>query len=143
MKLMRFSALALLILTNASAYADVVSAQKLADKYTAIANNIDPTFTSPSINDGQSFFNREIMIKGKMTACASCHTSNPANEGKHIITNKPIRPLAPAVNEKRFVNLDKVEKNFSKHCHDIISRDCTAKEKANFISYLISVNAAN
>lgn len=140
MKRINLTVLALLALASVNANADVASAQKLADKYTAIAKNIEPAFTGPSADEGKTFFNREIMIKGKMTACASCHTSNPANEGKHIVTGKPIRPLAPAVNEKRFANLEKVEKNFTKHCHDIISRDCTAKEKANFISYLVSVN---
>ncbi len=129
----------LLALTSLNAQADVASAQKLADKYTAIAKNIDPSFAGPSAEDGQAFFNRELLIKGKLTACASCHTDNPANQGKHIVTAKPIRPLAPAVNEKRFSNLDKVEKNFTKHCNDITGRDCTAKEKANFITYLITV----
>jgi cytochrome c peroxidase len=121
-----------------NASADVANAQKLADKYTAIAKTIDAGFT-PSENHGKDFFNREITIKGKQVACASCHTSNPADQGKHIVTGKSIRPLAPAANEKRFTSLDKVEKNFTKHCNDIIGRDCTAEEKSNFISYLLSV----
>jgi hypothetical protein len=56
-----------------------------------------------------------------------------------MVTNKPIRPLAPAVNDKRFTSVDKVEKNFTKHCNDIIGRDCTAQEKGNFIAYLLTV----
>ena len=55
------------------------------------------------------------------------------------MTNKPIRPLAPAANEKRFTSVDTVEKNFTKHCNDIIGRDCTAQEKGNFIAYLLTV----
>ena len=39
----------------------------------------------------------------------------------------------------RFADIDKVEKNFTKHCNDITGRDCSAKEKANFVTYLISV----
>jgi hypothetical protein len=128
-----------LALASLAAHADVESAQKLADKYAVIAKNIDPASKGVSADDGKAFFNRELTIRGKQIACASCHTTNPADIGKHAVTKKAIQPLAPAVNPKRFSNLDKVEKNFEKHCLDIISRDCTAQEKANFIAYLISV----
>lgn len=139
MKKIGITLFAILALAGLNAHADLATAQKLADKYAVIAKNIDPAFAGPSADEGKAFFNRELLIKGKPTACASCHTSNPANEGKHIVTGKPIRPLAPAVNEKRFADIDKVEKNFTKHCNDITGRDCTAKEKTNFITYLISV----
>jgi len=140
MKKIGYTLLGLFALASLNATADIATAQKLADKYAVIAKNIDPAFAGPSADDGKAFFNRELLIKGKPTACASCHTSNPANQGKHIVTGKPIRPLAPAVNEKRFADIDKVEKNFTKHCNDITGRDCSAKEKTNFITYLISVN---
>jgi len=126
-------------LASVAAHADVENAQKLADKYAVIAKNIDPASKGLSADDGKAFFNRELTIRGKQIACHSCHTENPANPGKHIVTGKAIQPLAPAVNAKRFSNLDKVEKNFEKHCLDIIGRDCTAQEKANFIAYLITV----
>lgn len=122
-----------------NAQAGIETAQQLADKYEVIAKNINPAATGLSSDDGKAFFNRELTIKGKQVACASCHTANPADTGKHIVTGKPIRPLAPAVNEKRFASIDKVEKNFTKHCNDIISRDCTAQEKGNFIAYLLTV----
>ena len=130
---------ALLGMIAFSAQADVASAQKLADKYAGIAKSINPAFASPSAEDGKVFFNREIGVKGKKVSCASCHTSNPADVGKHIVTGKPIRPLAPAVNAKRFSDLDKVEDKFVEHCNDITGQDCTAQEKANFITYLITV----
>ena len=128
-----------LALVSVAAQADQASAQKLADKYALIAKTIDPASKGLSADDGKAFFNRELTIRGKQIACASCHTANPANDGKHAVTGKAIQPLAPAANAKRFSNLDKVEKNFEKHCLDIIGRDCTAQEKGNFIAYLISV----
>jgi cytochrome c peroxidase len=139
MKKLSVLLVALLGFVALSANADVETAQKLADKYATIAKNINPASTGLSAEDGKAFFNRELTIKGKQVACASCHTSNPANEGKHMVTNKPIRPLAPSVNDKRFASIDKVEKNFTKHCNDIIGRDCTAQEKGNFIAYLLTV----
>ncbi len=131
-----FAALALVAF---GAQADQASAQKLADKYAAIAKNIDPASKGLSADDGKAFFNRELTIRGKQIACASCHTTNPADHGKHAVTGKKIEPLAPAANAKRFSNIDKVEKNFEKHCLDIIGRDCTAQEKGNFIAYLLTV----
>src|SRR5690606_16439298 len=123
-----------------SAHADISSAQQLAAKYESIAKNINPDSTGLSASDGKAFYQREITVKGQQVACASCHTANPADTGKHIVTGKPIRPLAPAVNPKRFADIDKVEKEFTSHCHDVIGRDCSAQEKGNFITYLLGVN---
>lgn len=139
---MRNLSIALLALLGAisfSAQADSASAQKLADKYAAIAKNIDPNYKGLSADEGKAFFTRELIIKGKPTACASCHTANPAGKGKNVVTGKAIKPLAPSANSARFADLDKVEKNFEKHCLDVIGRDCTAAEKGNFIAYLNSV----
>ena len=139
MKKLSFILATLLSITAFSAYADVVTAQKLADKYAVIAKNINPASTGLSASDGKNFFNRELTIKGKQVACASCHTANPADSGKNIVTSKPIQPLAPSANEKRFTSVDTVEKKFTEHCNDIIGRDCTAQEKGNFIAYLLTV----
>ena len=95
MKKLSFVVAALLSLSAFNAQADVETAQKLAAKYEVIAKNINPASTGLSVDDGKAFFNRELTIKGKQVACASCHTTNPANDGKHMVTNKPIRPLAP------------------------------------------------
>jgi cytochrome c peroxidase len=120
------------------AMADVASAQKLADKYAAFAKNIDPAF-KPSADAGKAFFNRKLLVRGKQVSCSSCHTDNPAATGKHITTGKPIKPLAPSVNAARFSDLDKVEVNFGKHCLDILGKDCTAQEKTDYITYLLTV----
>jgi Domain of unknown function (DUF1924) len=122
-----------------NAMADVTNAEKLVYKYTNIAHSVNETFQAPSITDGKIFFNRKFKTpSGREAACASCHTSNPANVGKNIVTGKAIPPLAPRVNTKRFTDLDKVEEEFTKHCNDILGADCAASEKANFIAYLLT-----
>lgn len=118
--------------------ADVASGQKLADKYAAVAKTIDPNF-KPSADAGRAFFTRKILVHGKEVSCSSCHTDNPANPGKHIKDGKPIKPLAPSVNPKRFSDIDKVETNFEKHCLEVIGKDCTAQEKTDYITYLLSI----
>lgn len=122
-----------------SAQADVENAEKLARKYSAIAKNINAHYSGPSAAEGKLFFNQKIkLFNGKKMACASCHTINPADSGKNIITSKKIPPLSPAIYSKRFSNLDKVEDQFTQHCNDILGNDCTAEQKADFITYLIT-----
>jgi len=129
----------LLNLVSASAYADITNAEKLAIKYTNIAKSDNPEFKAPSIAEGQAFFNRKFtMPNGKEVACASCHTTNPADNGKHLVTGKSIQPLSPYVNKNRFTDLDKVEDKFTEHCTDILGADCTAAEKANFIAFVMT-----
>lgn len=122
-----------------NAHADVANAEKLQKKYEGIGKANDPTYQGASPEEGQKFFNANMVVKEKTVSCSSCHTTNPGNVGKNIVTGKPIKPLSPTVNEKRFNNLDRVEAKFSEHCNDVVGRECTAQEKANFISYLLSV----
>ena len=125
-------------IASISAHADVTNAAKLEKKYVQIAQSVNAEFT-PSAAEGKIFFNRKFKLSnGKEAACASCHTSNPANTGTHLVTGKPIRPLSPAVNNKRFTDLDNVEEKFTEHCNDILGADCSAAEKANFIVYLMT-----
>lgn len=133
-------AIALLFsLTSLYAHADITNAEKLAHKYSAIAKHINAQYAGPSAAEGKLFFNQKIKIlNGKKIACASCHTKNPADPGKHIITGKKIAPLSPAIYIKRFNNLDKVEDQFTQHCNDILGNDCSAEQKADFITYLIT-----
>ena len=127
------------VLFSAHALSDVTNSEKLLYKYTNIAHYANPMFEAPSITDGKIFFNRKFKTpSGKEAACASCHTNNPANVGKNIVTGKEIPPLAPRVNTKRFNDIDKVEEEFTKHCNDILGADCAASEKANFIAYLLT-----
>lgn len=138
-KMVSYVVAALLAGASLAANADADNAEKLAKKYTTIAKTVNASFDAPSSMDGKIFFNRKIKApNGKDVACASCHTSNPANTGKNIVTGRSIAPLSPLVNAKRFSDLEKVEDKFTEHCNDIIGADCTAAEKANFIAYLLT-----
>ena len=139
MKKLSIALAALLGFAALSAQADVANAVKLEKKYQSFAKTANPEYSSPSAVDGKFFFNRKIKgADGKETSCSSCHTQNPADAGKHIVTGKTIAPLSPNVNFKRFSDIDKVEDLFTQHCNDIIGSDCTAAEKANYITYLLT-----
>lgn len=131
--------------TGITAYADEVTAQKIADKYAAQAKAADPAYAGLSAEEGKLFFNREVIQfkgdsknPGKAIACASCHTANPADMGENIVTGKLIKPLSPVINSKRFASVKKVEKQFTKHCNDVVGSDCTAQEKGNYIAFLLT-----
>lgn len=118
--------------------ADMIGAKQFAEQYAAHVKAINPAYQLTA-EAGRAFYVKKYIRKGKEESCASCHTDNPANEGKHTETDKPIQPLSPAVNAKRFSNLQHVEKNFTVHCKDIIGRDCTPQEKGDYLIYLLTI----
>ena len=145
MKITRYVFLALLMGPSLTANADTTMAQKIADKYALAAKAIDPNYAGLSADEGRTFFAREVIQfkgdtnnPGKAIACASCHTANPADAGKHIVTGKAIKPLSPQINPKRFNSVAEVEKGFTKHCNEVVGSDCTPQEKGNYIAYLIN-----
>ena len=85
---------------------------------------------------GQAFFNER---HGGEWSCASCHGTLPTGQGKHASTSKAIAPLAPAFNAKAFTDTAKVDKWFKRNCKDVLSRECSAQEKADVMAYLISL----
>lgn len=82
---------------------------------------------------GQTFFNTK---HGAEWSCASCHGTPPTAQGEHANTGKSIAPLAPAFNPKAFTDTAKVDKWFRRNCNDVLSRECSAAEKADVLAYL-------
>lgn len=85
---------------------------------------------------GEQFFTTK---HGKEWSCASCHENPPNQLTKHIVTGKAIKPLSPNSNPERFVDQAKVEKWFRRNCNDVLSRECTAQEKADVLYWLMTV----
>jgi len=73
------------------------------------------------------------------TSCTSCHTDNAKATGKHAQTGKLLEPLAPVANPARLTDPAKVEKWFKRNCNDVLKRTCTAQEKGDFMTYLLSI----
>ena len=96
----------------------------------------NPAFTGFDRQRGEQFFQQ---THGAEWACASCHTGNPLQPGKHAVTEKTIEPLAPAMNPKRFTVVEKVEKWFKRNCKDVVGRECLAQEKGDILAYLLTL----
>jgi hypothetical protein len=88
-----------------------------------------------SAERGRAFFTSQ---HGGEWSCASCHNAPPTTEGKHATTSKPIAPLAPAFNAKAFTDEAKADKWFRRNCKDVVSRECSAAEKADVLAYLLA-----
>ena len=85
---------------------------------------------------GQQLFN---VRQGREWSCGSCHGAVPTQAGKHASTGKSISPLAPAFNPERFTDPAKTEKWFRRNCNDVLGRECSAAEKADVLSWLLTL----
>ncbi len=85
---------------------------------------------------GQQFFTAR---HGSDWSCATCHGAVPVQTGKHATTGKTIGAMAPAANPDRFTDAAKTEKWFRRNCNDVVARECTAAEKADVLSWLLTL----
>lgn len=105
------------------------TAQELLKGYEAQSGRASPA-------RGEQFFNAK---HGKEWSCATCHENPPNHDTKHVVTGKVIKPMSPNVNPDRFVDQAKVEKWFKRNCGDVLGSECTAQEKADVLSWLMTV----
>lgn len=110
--------------------------QSFLDEYRQAAKVQSPAFKGFSAAAGESFYKNK---HGGDWSCASCHTENPTATGKHAVTGKVIQPISPNANPERFTDAAKVNKWFKRNCNDVLKRECTAEEKGNVLTYLMSV----
>ena len=122
-----------LILLTASVQA--ASPADLMKDYATEANRQQAGFT-PAAQRGADLYRRQFGVSAKMPSCTTCHGQDPSQAGQHSVTGKPIKPLAPAANPERFTDRAKADKWFGRNCKEVIGRDCTAAEKADFIAFL-------
>lgn len=93
-----------------------------------------------SAEEGRKFFNskRTHSVKKEERSCTTCHTTDPRQPGKTIV-GKVIEPLAPSVNKERFTDPEKIEKWFKRNCTWVLERECTPREKGDYITYMMSL----
>jgi hypothetical protein len=125
--LLKFITTSLLMGFTLSVFA--ITPQDLLKSYEAQSGKASPS-------RGEQFFNTK---HGKEWSCSSCHENPPNHDTKHVVTGKVIKPLAPSANPARFTDEAKADKWFKRNCNDVLDRDCTAQEKAEVLSWLMTV----
>lgn len=89
---------------------------------------------------GRQLWQKKFIGKGEFAerSCVSCHTKDLALSGKHVKTNKAIKPMAPAINPERLTDAKKVEKWFKRNCKWTMGRECSSQEKIDLLVYINS-----
>ena len=127
-----------LLMLGATGMAQAETPQSFLEEYRQAAKAQNPGFKGFSASAGESFYKNK---HGGDWSCASCHTDNPGATGKHAVTGKTIQPISPNANPERFGDAAKVNKWFKRNCNDVLKRECTAEEKGNVLTYLLTVKS--
>ena len=111
--------------------------QDFLTAFAAQAKENNAAFSGFDASRGEQFFTSR---HDGDWSCSTCHTDNPTEPGKHVVTKKDIAPMAPAANSERFTKIEKVEKWFKRNCKDLLKRECPAQEKGDVLTYLLSLS---
>jgi Domain of unknown function (DUF1924) len=112
--------------------------QKLLDFYATQAKAADPAFAGFSAERGELLFRSDFSGgKPDTPSCTACHTRDPKNVGQ-TRAGKDIDPMAASVNPQRYTDQEKAEKWFGRNCRNVLGRECTATEKGDFITFMLS-----
>lgn len=133
-------------LVLASTFAIGLSTQTLAGpredvlaQYASAAKAANPTFSGFSAQRGQTLHTQAFSSgKPDSPSCTSCHGSNPLVAGKNA-TGKVIDAIAVSVTPTRYTDPLKVEKWFKRNCVEVIGRECSATEKGDWLTYVMSL----
>jgi hypothetical protein len=114
------------------------SPQSLLDFYANAAKASDHGFSGFSAERGEHLF-RTKFSTGKLDtpSCTTCHTADPTKTGQ-TRAGKDIEPMAASANPNRYSDQAKTEKWFGRNCNNVLGRECTATEKGDFITFMLS-----
>jgi hypothetical protein len=114
----------LLLLASVPASAESPRERIVAD-LAAQARAADPGFAGFSAARGAAFYKAR-------PGGATPQTSGQTRAGK------PIEPMAVSRVAHRYTDPEKVNKWFGRNCESVLGRECTPREKGDFLSYMLS-----
>lgn len=113
--------------------------QELLAGYATAAKSATPGFAGFSAARGKTLHTQAFAAgKADTPACTTCHGSDTRGAGRSP-TGKLIEPMAVSVSPARYSDPAKVEKWFTRNCKEVVGRECSAGEKADFIAFLAEV----
>jgi cytochrome c peroxidase len=132
MKIVRSLVTAGAVLAATAAVAGDTTPQQLVKGFESQANS------QGSAERGRALFTgTHTGGKPETPSCTTCHTNNLRGQGK-TRAGKVIQPMAISANPTRFTDTAKVAKWFRRNCNTVLGRECTAGEKADVITFLLS-----
>lgn len=70
-------------------------------------------------------------------SCTTCHGASATAEGQ-TPSGKTIAPMAVSASPQRYTDAAKVEKWFRRNCKEVLGRECSAREKGDWLAYMIT-----
>ncbi|HPP46008.1 MAG TPA: DUF1924 domain-containing protein [Accumulibacter sp.] len=127
---------AALTLTMLLSFATAAPHDDILAGYAAAAKQADPAFSGFSAARGEAF-HRQSFAGGKVDtpACRSCHGSDIRQKGQ-TPAGKIIEPMAISLSPARYSDLAKVEKWFRRNCQEVLGRECSTREKGDWLTYV-------
>ena len=126
-----------LLLASLPASAESPRERIVAD-LAAQARAADPRFAGFSAARGAAFYKaRPGGGKPDTPGCDTCHGATPQTSGQ-TRAGKPIEPMAGSKVAHRYTDPEKVNKWFGRNCESVLGRECTPREKGDFLSYMLS-----
>ena len=112
--------------------------EDLLAQYTSAAKASDPAFKAFSAERGKTL-HTQTFTGGKPATpnCTSCHGTDPRAAGRNP-TGKVIDAVAVSVTPTRYTDPAKVEKWFKRNCTEVMGRECSATEKGDWLSFVLS-----
>lgn len=109
----------------------------LIARYTAEARGADPAFAGFSAARGETLHRtRHGSGKPDTPACTSCHGEDARAAGR-TRAGKAIEPMAVSASPTRYTDAAKVEKWFKRNCTEVLGRECTAREKGDWLAWMM------
>lgn len=132
-----YHALLLLCTVALSAAAAAGEREDLIARYTAEARAADAAFAGFSAARGETLHRaRHAGGKADTPACTSCHGDDARAAGR-TRAGKAIEPMAASVSPTRYTDSAKVEKWFKRNCTEVLGRECSAREKGDWLAWMM------
>lgn len=155
-------AAALLLAASLMSAARADAPADLLARYEALARSEDSSFAGFSAERGRAFYFARHPLSGPGDAsCSSCHLEDPRQGFRahrapvlcracHVINDdehpdpehakkRHMGAFAPGANPERFNDWERVERYFAVNCRLLLRRNCSAREKGDLITWLLSL----
>ncbi|NQU57316.1 MAG: DUF1924 domain-containing protein [Rhodospirillales bacterium] len=130
-------ALTLGALNASSAQADPAR-DAIVAAFAAQAKAENPSFSGFSASAGDTLFHStHTSGKPETPSCTTCHGATPSGTGE-TRAGKLVEPMAVSKNPTRYTDTEKVDKWFFRNCRSVLGRECTALEKGDYLTFMIS-----
>ena len=106
-------------------------------QYAKAAKTADPAFAGFTAERGKTL-HTQAFTGGKpdSPSCTSCHGKDTRTAGRNP-TGKTIEPMAVSATPARYTDPAKVEKWFKRNCNEVMGRECTAREKGDWLTFML------